>query len=91
MTPAAFGEALNLGSGAPASLAEIANLLVSIAGRGDVVCIPFPDDARRIEIGDYVADTAKVERLLGWRAETSLEDGLRRSVEYYTKHREHYW
>ena len=36
----------------------------------------------------YAIDTTKIERELGWRAETSFEEGLRRCVRWYLNNRE---
>lgn len=90
IAPDVAGRALNMGSGAPVSLKEIACTLVEL-GAGGVELQPFPDDAKRIEIGDYVADNSLTERLLGWHPEVSIRDGLQRSVDYYRCYREHYW
>lgn len=91
LAPDVSGEAINVGSGKPVSLIEIAQQLIEITGRGNIEIVPFPDDARRIEVGDYVADTAKIERLLDWRPCVELRDGLERSVRYYQTYQEHYW
>lgn len=91
ITPGAVGEAFNIGSGRPASLVTIARELIDIAGCGRIEYVPFPDEARRIEIGDYVADTTKIERTLDWHAQVPLREGLERSVRYFQAYGEHYW
>ncbi|MPZ48720.1 MAG: NAD-dependent epimerase/dehydratase family protein [Dehalococcoidia bacterium] len=91
VTPDVAGQAFNVGSGNPVSLLQIATQLIEIAGQGSIELVPFPDDARRIEIGDYVADTAKIDRILDWQPRISLRQGLERSVRYYQTYREHYW
>jgi len=85
------GRAFNVGSGEPSSLREIAETLLDVAGGGKVEYVPFPEDARRIEIGDYVADVTLIQETLGWRAKVGLREGLQRSVDFYRKNREHYW
>jgi UDP-glucose 4-epimerase len=91
ITSGAIGQALNIGSGKPVSLQTIAQELIDITGHGNIEYVPFPDDARRIEIGDYVADTTKIERLLDWRPRVGLREGLDRSVRYFRAYRERYW
>jgi UDP-glucose 4-epimerase len=91
ITPGLAGEALNIGSGTPVSLKEIAEALIEISGHGRLEYVPFPDDAKRIEIGDYVADTTKIRERLGWQPQVSMREGLKRSVGYYRAYKEHYW
>jgi len=90
LAPDAPGHALNVGSGRPTSLRDIAGALVPLGAAG-VEVVPFPEDAKRIEIGDYVADTTLAQRLLDWHAEVDLTDGLQRSVAYFREHKERYW
>jgi UDP-glucose 4-epimerase len=77
------GAAFNIGSGTGSTLREIAETLVRIAGRGNVEYVPFPDEARRIEIGDYITDTRRSTQQLAWTATTPLADGVQRTVAYY--------
>jgi UDP-glucose 4-epimerase len=90
ITPAAIGQSINVGSGKPVSLKEIASALIEIAGKGRIEYVPFPEDARRIEIGDYVADTTRIRELVGWEPQVPLREGLERSFEYFRAHHEHY-
>jgi UDP-glucose 4-epimerase len=91
IVPGAAGQAFNLGSGRPASLKELAELLIEIAGKGSIEYVPFPEDAKRIEIGDYVADVTKVSEVMDWRPKVALREGLERSIRYFEQYRERYW
>jgi UDP-glucose 4-epimerase len=84
------GTAFNIGSGKGVSLREIAETLLEITGKGRLTYVPFPFDAGRIEIGDYVTDTRKTEGVLGWHATTGLREGLQHSCEYYEAYGWHY-
>ena len=53
--------------------------------------VPFPDDRRPIDIGDYFADDRKLRGRLGWEPRVGLADGLARSLEYYREHGAAYW
>jgi UDP-glucose 4-epimerase len=90
VVPAAAGHSINVGSGQPVSLKEIATLLIEIAGKGNIEYVPFPEDAKRIEIGDYVADISKITEMLDWRPQISLREGLERSFRYFQTYHEHY-
>ena len=88
---AANGEVFNVGSGAAVSLKEAVELVIELAGTGSVREAPFPEDKKKIEIGDYCADSSKIRDALGWEPETSLREGLARTIAFYRKHWRHYW
>ena len=73
MASGASGEIMNVGSGGTYAV----NRLVELLG-GEVVHIP----KRPGEPDCTFADVRKIERLLGWRAETSLETGVARMLEH---------
>jgi UDP-glucose 4-epimerase len=87
----ATDEVLNVGSREPVSLLELARLLVSLNGGGEYELVPFPPDRLAIDIGDYFADSSKLEQRLAWSPEVELEEGLRRTLEYFRAHGERYW
>ncbi|MDD5148289.1 MAG: NAD-dependent epimerase/dehydratase family protein, partial [Candidatus ainarchaeum sp.] len=62
----ANGEIYNIGSGKPVSVRGIAELLIETAGKGKLEMVPFPEDKKKIEIGDYYADYSKIKKALGW-------------------------
>ena len=85
----ANGEVFNLG-GEPASVVDLARTITELAG-GRYKLIPFPESAKVIEIGDYVADSTKARKTFGWAPTVGLREGLERTIEYYRANREHYW
>jgi UDP-glucose 4-epimerase len=87
----AVGDIYNLGDGEVLSLLELAELLVEVNGSGSYRIVPFPDDRKAIDIGDYYSDFGKIRRELGWEPKVRVEDGLRRSLEFYREHGESYW
>lgn len=84
------GEVYNLG-GIPVSLKDFVESAIKINVSGDYEIIQFPEDRKAIEIGDYIADYSKIKNTVGWEPKITLEEGLKRTFEYYTKHKEHYW
>ena len=85
------GEIFNLGGEEPIALCDLAQLLISITGRGSVCCSPFPPERQLIEIGNSFSSYKKIESALGWTPRVPLREGLARTVEFYRAHRAHYW
>jgi len=87
----ANGQVFNLGHHEHISLQDLAAILVELNGGGKFELVPFPDDRKAIDIGDYYADFRKIDKLLGWSPRIALKDGLKTTLEYYRKHQAHYW
>lgn len=87
----ANGEIFNLGHDCPVSLRDTAELLIELNGKGAYQLVPFPAERQAIDIGDYFGDFGKIRRCLGWTPSTSLQKGLRHTLEFYERHAAHYW
>ena len=74
------GQVFNLGNREHVSLKELGELLVRINGGGRYQLIPFPEDRKAIDIGDYYSDFKKIENALGWSPQTTLEEGLKTTL-----------
>lgn len=88
--PAAVGRVFNVGGPPPVSLRELADMLVALHGRGEVVIRDFPTERRKIDIGDYYADDRALRAALGWRPRLGLEEALRRTLDYYRRELRYY-
>jgi UDP-glucose 4-epimerase len=87
----AYGEVFNVGTGIPISFIDLAKKIVKIAGRGKVAFTEFTQERKEVEPGDYYTDISKIKRIVGWEPKADLEEGLRRTIEFYRKHRKEYW
>ena len=87
----AVGEIMNLGSNEVTGLRDLAQRLVAINGTGLWELVPFPPERKAIDIGDYYGDWAKAHALLGWEPRVGLDDGLKRTLDYYRVHGASYW
>ena len=87
----ALGQVYNLGSDEVVSLAELAELLVSVNGGGAVELVPFPEDRKAIDIGDYFGAFGKARSELGWEPRIGLREGLERSLAYLREAGDAYW
>ena len=86
----AVGRILNLG-GSPVTLRELAEAIVEANGSGSVEITPFPEGRRAIDIGSYFGDFGEATKALGWEPRISLREGLRRTLDFYRRHRDAYW
>lgn len=86
----AEGEAFNLG-GENSNLINLVKLIIKIAKKGSFEFIPFPDERKKIEIGNYIANYEKAKKTLGWEPKIGLEIGIRKTIEFYEKYRKEYW
>lgn len=84
------GQAFNLG-GQPLTLRQFVEDVIKILGRGKYSFVKFPKNRKDIEIGNYVADIKKIKGEVGWEPKTSVEEGIRKTVEYYIKFKKYYW
>lgn len=87
----ANGQIFNLGGREPITLLELAEKIIEIAQSGSYMIVPFPAEKKRIDIGDYWGDYQRIYAALGWQPEIGLEEGLAKTIDYYRKHKEHYW
>ena len=81
----AVGESFNIGNPrSTVTIYQLARLIARLSGsRSEIRFVPwdFPDVELRIP------DVKKAEKLLGFRANVDLEDGLSRTLDWYKEHR----
>ena len=87
---ACMGQFFNLGARPPYSLRNFVDLLREHC-RFDVRTIPFPEDSRIIDIGDYYGDYSRFQQASGWQPQIDLREGIARSIDFYRKNKEGYW
>ena len=73
-------EILNLGNSHPHSLIELLSLIERSLGKRAVI---KRLDFQKADMKATWADIGKAKRLLGWTPEVSLEEGIRRTVDWY--------
>jgi dTDP-glucose 4,6-dehydratase len=87
----AVGQVVNLGSGTEVSIGDVVAKVAAIVGREFEVAT---DDQRlrpqKSEVSRLHSDSTKALKLAGWRAEVSLDEGLRRTTEWIRAHLHEY-
>lgn len=89
--PAAIGHTINLGSGREISIGDLAQMIADLMGKS----IRIESEQERLrpdksEVERLLADYQLATSLLGWKPEVSLEDGLKRTIEWIKQNLERY-
>jgi NAD dependent epimerase/dehydratase len=82
----ATGETINLGSGRAISIGDLARMIAELLGQSVTVTC----DARRVrppdsEVDRLLCDNHKAASRLTWVPQVSLEDGLRRTIDWFSQ------
>jgi UDP-glucose 4-epimerase len=78
------GETFQIATNAETTVREIADRLIPALAAAGIKDVEVRNtEARRGEVRRNFADTSKAKRMLGWQAETNLDEGLRRTVEWF--------
>lgn len=85
------GKIYNLGNTERMCLREFVRVLIDVCGSGTYTIVPFPEEKRKIDIGDYYGDFNKIKKELGWEPVIFVREGLERTIEYYKKYSKYYW
>ncbi len=85
------GEVYNLGISERVRFIDMAEAVISEVGSGQIELVPWPENYKKNETGDYVADITKMGTDTGWVANTLLKEGIKKTVNYYRQNRQFYW
>lgn len=84
------GNIYNLGHENPISLKETAEIMIQKNKGGEIIFKPFPDDLKKIDIGNFYSDFTKIKNLLGWKPEVSFAVGINDTLEYFRENIDYY-
>lgn len=74
--------AVNVGSGTPTTINEVAETLIDLYGKSDELEPEIANDYRQGDIRHCYADPTKAAEELGFEAEVGFEEGMRELVEW---------
>lgn len=80
----------NLGNSNPISLETTAKIIIEENNAGKYIFTPFPEELKKIDIGDFYSDYSKIKTNLGWNPEVSIDAGFKKTIEYFRNNYEFY-
>ena len=84
------GGVFNLGAARHYSIREFLGILARYC-EFDFEIVPFPPAHKAIDIGDYYSDYSLFSKRTGWEPQVDLDEGVKRSVEYFRPRAALYW
>ena len=82
------GEVLNVATGVDISVSDIADMVLRVLDKPAELKLHVPE--RLGQVDRHIGSTEKLQRLVGWTARTSFEEGLERTVAWYREN-EAWW
>ena len=86
----AIGKVYNLGAPDPLSLEDTAKIMCQKTESGDYQMIPFPEDRKAIDVGDFICDFSAFYNSFGWQPKVSFEEGIIQSIDFFKEELPYY-
>jgi UDP-glucose 4-epimerase len=87
---AANGKIINLGNSEVHTLREVAEMMTCIFPHGRYIINEYPEERKKIDIGDYFSAIGFAKEIMGWEPKVSLQHGLESTIAYYKNNLKHY-
>lgn len=84
------GEVFFAAADAEHSIAEFAEMVVQVVGKGGVTHVPWPEEWVSLDVGDVRISNARIKERIGWRPKTGLLDGLALTKGFFEQRLETY-
>ena len=82
-SPKSVGEVINIGSNFEISIGDLANKIISLIGKNaEIVTDPVRVRPQDSEVERLWCDNTKAKRLLGWEPKTSLDEGIKKTIDW---------
>ena len=91
LTPETEGQVYNLGSGIGTPFIDMVRTIAELIPGTEIRQVEWPADRHFVETGDYVSDIAKFKKASGWMPNTSMREGIAKTIQYYHHYHAMYW
>ena len=85
--PSSIAEVINVGCGREISIGELVQTILSLIGKeAEILTESQRVRPEKSEVERLMCDNSKARKLLGWEPRTSLEEGLRLTIDWFLSH-----
>lgn len=82
-SPKSVGDVINIGSNFEISIGDLVNKIISLVGKNaEIITDPARVRPQDSEVERLWCDNTKAKKLLGWEPKTSLDEGLKKTIEW---------
>ncbi len=78
-----IGKSFNLGASDPLNLEDTAKIMCKLVEGSSYEIVPFPEDRKAIDVGDFICDFDAFSKSFGWQPKVSFQEGIFRSLEFF--------
>lgn len=78
-----IGKSFNLGASDPLNLEDTAKIMCKLVEGASYEIVPFPEDRKAIDVGDFICDFDAFSKSFGWQPKVSFQEGIFRSLEFF--------
>lgn len=86
-----YGQIYNVGNDHPSNFLELAETICRFVEGTRWEYAPFTPERAAQEPGDFYSDITKIRSEIGWEPQVSLDEGVRKTIDYYRICKEEYW
>ncbi|MEP7146326.1 MAG: NAD-dependent epimerase/dehydratase family protein [bacterium] len=86
-----YGEIFNVGNDQPSNFLDLVKSLCELESGGGWEYAPFTPERAAQEPGDFLSDITKITSYSSWKPKINLEEGLKKSLDFYKANKEKYW
>lgn len=87
----AYGNTFNVGNDQSCKMIDLVKTILDLAKNGTMEFTSFTRERLTQEPGDFYPDISKIKGIISWKPKTTLQEGLLKTLAYYSTYKDNYW
>lgn len=84
LNPASYGQVFFAAGEQEHSILHFSEMILQAAGRGRISHTPWSKDWLNLDVGDVSISNRKIRQALGWQPQTTVTEGLAKTIAFFT-------